>query len=235
MRLTQSSVSDKPFFGAYPSGKQAPKHNNKEYLKDRSIQRLLSARNTSDWDNACAAVYKSSHKPVFNFILKKLLGHAADAEDVLNDTFDKAFKAVKANDFDESKIRNGGLGIGFQRWLFSIADHTAIDLIRKIRRHPTVSLNTINEKPDFDSPNDMRELIIDPRNDLEGVDIRESMAVAFDQLTPQQRELLGLAGEGFNYGEMAETQKVPIGTIKSRLHAARGAAGQALREAGLNM
>ena len=48
------------------------------------------------------------------------------------------------------------------------------------------------------------------------------MLEAIDALPPEFREVLALSDiEGMRYGEIAETLKIPVGTVKSRLFRAR--------------
>jgi RNA polymerase sigma-70 factor, ECF subfamily len=57
-----------------------------------------------------------------------------------------------------------------------------------------------------------------------GSDEMLAIEMALGKLPKEQQALLALAhGEGLNYGELAETLGIPVGTVGSRLHAARAA------------
>ena len=62
----------------------------------------------------------------------------------------------------------------------------------------------------------------DPTRGLSQQDLRQELNRALDRLTPTIRTTFVLFAEaGLSYKEIAETQEVPIGTVMSRIHAAR--------------
>lgn len=59
----------------------------------------------------------------------------------------------------------------------------------------------------------------DPRDDLRSVDDRDQLERAFRRLSPEQRAAFVLHYHlGMRQGEVAETLRIPLGTVKSRLH-----------------
>lgn len=112
-------------------------------------------------------------------------------------------------------------------WLYSIATHQAVNALRKIGRHPTVSLDrrvdsgrSGNDEAaklvDLlvgDEPGPLAELQEDERRDW----VRESIA----KLPETLKQTLILAYyQDLKYREIAEMMNIPVGTVKSRLHAA---------------
>ena len=58
---------------------------------------------------------------------------------------------------------------------------------------------------------------------------------AIRELAPPQREVLGLVfGSGLSLSEVADVLEIPVGTVKSRLTAARAALSRILNEKGQN-
>jgi RNA polymerase sigma-70 factor (ECF subfamily) len=143
----------------------------------------------------------------------------ADAEDLLQETFLKAFRAYDR--FEE--------GTNLRAWLFRILTNTYISTYRRRQRAP--------EESDLD---DVEELYLYRRLAAAGLS-RSAEDAALDRLTapevlsaleelPEQFRLAVLLSdvEGFSYKEIAEITDVPIGTVMSRLHRGRKALQRAL-------
>lgn len=124
-------------------------------------------------------------------------GSAAD--DLVQDTIVKAW-----SNFDKFQA-----GTNMRAWLFTIQRNTFFSEKRKRRR----------EVPDPDGIH-TASLYVKPAHDgrLAMADFR----VAFDQLSPEHREVLILVGaSGFSYEEAAAMTGVAVGTVKSRANRAR--------------
>ncbi len=135
----------------------------------------------------------------------RLLGREQDVLDVVQEAMLKAFCAL--GDFDgRSKFRT---------WLLRIVTNTAYDLGRGRRRRPG-DLGG-NKPPDHEPAT-----IEDPAQRLHQQDQRREIDRALSRLSSTLRETFVLFAElGLSYKEIAETQNVPIGTVMSRIYAAR--------------
>jgi RNA polymerase sigma-70 factor (ECF subfamily) len=136
----------------------------------------------------------------------RLLGNEQDALDAVQDGFLKA--VIHLDDFEGRS--------GFQTWLMRIVTHTALDSGRKRGRRSTLSLG--------DRDNNRREPSCedDPARGLHRKDLRQILDAALDRLSPTIRAPFVLFAEaGMSYKEIAEALEVPIGTVMSRIHAAR--------------
>ena len=146
--------------------------------------------------------------------LARYTGDAALAEDVFQNTFLQVHLKRGLHE-DGRPVRP---------WLYSIATHQAVDALRKAGRHPTVSLDQRSSSSEAESGSLIDLLINDeasPLAKLQGEEqknwVRESVAKLPDTL----RQTLILAyHEDLKYREIAEILKIPVGTVKSRLHAA---------------
>jgi RNA polymerase sigma-70 factor (ECF subfamily) len=138
-------------------------------------------------------------------VAHRLLGHDQDAQDAVQDAFLKA--VVHLNEFDGRS--------GFRTWLLRIVTNAALDLGRRRRRRSTVPLlEALGAQPDL--------VTEDPARNLHSSDLRRQIDTALDQLSPAIRASFVLFAEAeLSYKEIAEIQKVPVGTIMSRLHFAR--------------
>jgi RNA polymerase sigma-70 factor, ECF subfamily len=135
----------------------------------------------------------------------RLLGNEQDALDVVQEAMLKAFSAI--GEFDGRS--------GFRTWLLRIVTNTAYDWgrRRKRRSHATGDDGFGGREPVFND---------DPARRLHQEDMRRALNQALDRLTPTIRTTFVLFAElDLSYKEIAETQNIPIGTVMSRIHAAR--------------
>jgi RNA polymerase sigma-70 factor, ECF subfamily len=145
---------------------------------------------------------------LFNTVFR-LLNNAEDAQDVVQDAFLNAYQNLESFKGDSL----------FFTWLYRIAMNTAISLKRKHKF--TVSLHSDRNEDDID-PTDVSEFS-QPGERLERKERERQLQEALSQLSPEHRAVLILKDiEGQKYEVIAEVLKVPIGTIRSRLHRARG-------------
>ena len=134
---------------------------------------------------------------------RRILHNPHDAEDVVQDTYMRAWRY-----FDSFEA-----GTNCRAWLFRIMFN--VINVRKGRdaRNAESPLEEV-----IDRPSD-KVVQMDPLKRIEGREVLD----ATKRLSDDQRSVLWLvAVEEFSYREAAEILDVPIGTVMSRLHRARG-------------
>lgn len=154
----------------------------------------------------------------------RMTRNPADAEDVLQETFLKAYRAYDT--FEE--------GTNLRAWLFRILTNTYINRYRKqIRRPSEVDLGDVEDLYLYrrvgsaavsDSLRSAEEEVLDTFVESEVKDAVESLPEHF------RLPVLLADVEGFSYKEIAEIMDIPIGTVMSRLHRGRKALQKALFE-----
>jgi len=138
----------------------------------------------------------------------RLVDNPEDAADVVQDAFLNAFQSLHSFKGDAE----------FFTWLYRIAFNTAISLKRK--RRAAISLDSVGPEGGID-PDDPSEYV-KPGLALERSEEEQQLQEAMVRLSHEHREVLVLKDiEGMRYEDIAEILKVPIGTIRSRLHRAR--------------
>jgi RNA polymerase sigma-70 factor (ECF subfamily) len=135
------------------------------------------------------------------------------AEDVFQATFLQIH--LKKEHFEE--------GRRFRPWLYTIATNQAIDAQRRNRRHRMVSLDhRTGDEGDVGSLVEMLsgcEITAD--ENMEKEEAREWVRGAIEELPDALKSALLLVyHQGLKYREAADTLGIPVGTVKSRLHAA---------------
>ncbi len=146
--------------------------------------------------------------------LRRYLGDADLAEDVFQTTFVQVFS--KAGQFEP--------GRPVRPWLYAIATNQAIDAMRKAGRRPAVSL----EQVEVESEGENRGLIdmleareADPFDHADAAETRELVRACVDRLPDFLRGVVVMAYyQGLKYQDIAVALNIPLGTVKSRLHAA---------------
>ena len=151
-------------------------------------------------------------RPIYSLILRMIRDNA-QAEDLAQDVFVKAFAALKS--FDP--------GRKFSSWLFKIAHNAAIDHLRR-RGLETVPLESADEEQV-----DLLSVLPDRASERpDSAFVRGSLARAIGEavgrLRPEYREVVLLRfQQGMMYEEIAEIMGLPLGTVKTHLFRARKA------------
>ena len=143
------------------------------------------------------------HRPVVVRVAARIVG-SDEAEDVSQDAFLRAFHRLHHFRGDAP----------FRSWLLRIAHNAALDHLARRRPEP-VDPETIDAAQE--SP--ARE----PAERLETRERIERLERKLRGLSPQHRTVLVLRdAEGLSYDEIAAITNAPVGSVKGRLHRARG-------------
>jgi RNA polymerase sigma-70 factor (ECF subfamily) len=146
--------------------------------------------------------------------LKQFLNRADLVEDVFQETFLQLFTSRES--FDPSRP--------LRPWLFTIAANKAKDALRKSQRAGAVPIGTMTDGEDMSFDEMVNALTSDtavPDDEVERSETAERVNGVIANMPENLREILILAFfQGFSYKHLAQALSIPIGTVKSRLHAA---------------
>lgn len=185
-------------------------------VDDRTDVELLSAYQDGDV-GAFRTVMERHHDALLRFLIR-FMGDRQAAEDVFQETFLQVHQSLDSFDMSRS----------FKPWLFTIAANKGRDLHRKNARRPTLGLSARIGGDDGRSFVDLMEIDVPaPSEAMDKRELDQRVQRAVDELPDHQREILLLAYfQKMSYQTIADLLEVPLGTVKSRLHAAVASFGR---------
>lgn len=151
----------------------------------------------------------------------RLTRNPADAEDLVQETYVKAFKS--AGKF--------AAGTNLRAWLFTILHNHFLNDRRRAKANPVDVDSDIVERAgdDLSAGNQTAEEALVQRV------TDEQVRAALDAVPDHFRQAVWLRdAEGFSYVEIAEMLRVPVGTVMSRISRGRRLLAERLREVGLD-
>ena len=145
----------------------------------------------------------------------RMTRNPADAEDVVQETFLKAYRAYGS--FQE--------GTNLKAWLYRILTNTYINRYRKAQRRPSeVELGELQDLYLFRRLGEQSGASESAESEVLEQFVDSDVIAALESLPDNFRMPVLLADvEGFAYKEIAEMLDIPIGTVMSRLHRGRKA------------
>jgi RNA polymerase sigma-70 factor (ECF subfamily) len=153
------------------------------------------------------------HRELFHFLVR-FLGDRAAAEDMFQETFLQVHQS--AGQFDLERR--------FRPWLFTIAANKARDLMRSQARRPTNPLQAAINSGDEESGKfiDLMEIsTTQPSEPMEQRELQRLVQGTVMSMPDHLREILLLSYfHQFPYKQISDILEIPLGTVKSRLHAA---------------
>lgn len=148
--------------------------------------------------------------PILNYVYR-LTGNIAGAEDLAQETFVRAYRNLHRFAYRKASDR-------FSTWLFQVARHATIDVLRHQHRHPAQSLESVPGK-------DMAGVHSSRMNPGVEVNARETEALiqlAVSELPEDQRTVLVLSVyKALSHAEIAAIMETSEKSVEARLYRAR--------------
>ena len=153
-------------------------------------------------------------------LISRLVRDPAEAEDVAQEAFIKAYRALPQFRGDSA----------FYTWLYRIGVNTAKNFLVSQGRRPPSSTEKDNEEAEtFEDADALRD-INTPESMLLSKEIANTVNTAMAKLPEELRTAISLREiEGLSYDEISEVMNCPIGTVRSRIFRAREAIAAELR------
>ncbi len=186
---------------------------------ERNIDQLLVDR-AQHGDKKAFEILVLKYQRKLMRLISRLIRDQAEAEDVVQEAFIKAYRALPQFRGDSA----------FYTWLYRIGINTAKNyLVTQGRRAPTSTEADVEEAETFDDGEQLRD-INTPESMLATKQIAETVNLAMEVLPEELRIAITLREiEGLSYEDIAEAMHCPIGTVRSRIFRAREAIAEKLR------
>ena len=186
---------------------------------ERNIDQLLVDR-AQHGDKKAFELLVVKYQRKLMRLISRLIRDQAEAEDVVQEAFIKAYRALPQFRGDSA----------FYTWLYRIGINTAKNyLVTQGRRAPTSTEADVEEAETFDDGEQLRD-INTPESMLATKQIAETVNLAMEVLPEELRIAITLREiEGLSYEDIAEAMHCPIGTVRSRIFRAREAIAEKLR------
>ena len=153
------------------------------------------------------------------YIASRFFPHREQIEEIIQDTFTKAYFALNSYHGTHEK--------SFKAWLTQIAVNSSYDELRRARRRPEQTLSDINDTENHEIALQLRSAA----KDIESALVSRDLAVKLlARLSAEDRLVLTLLDvEGFSVVEIAEMTNWSVSKVKVRAHRARAHLRRVLR------
>ncbi len=188
-------------------------------MGDRELDRELVER-AQRGDKHAFELLVSKYQRKLSRLLSRFIKDAAEVEDVAQEAFIKAYRALPSFRGDSA----------FYTWLYRIGINTAKNyLVAMGRRAPTITTFDSDEAEGLEDGDQLRD-INTPESMLMSKQIANTVNDAMSQLPEELRTAIQLREiEGLSYEDIAIAMECPIGTVRSRIFRAREAIAERLR------
>jgi RNA polymerase sigma-70 factor (ECF subfamily) len=170
-------------------------------LESDAEERRLIDRSAAGDQEAFRQLVLRYHRLVLN-VAFRALADVSLAEDVAQEVFVKVYRALPTYRHEKP----------FTHWLHRVAANAVTDMLR--RKKPTLSLDSLDQLPAVESS--------DPQDISARHDLQRAVRHAIATLPPHYRDTVALqVFSELSYDEIARTLDIPLGTVMSRLNAAK--------------
>lgn len=180
--------------------------------KARAAEDLILVNRAKEEDSAAYDELIRRYQERIYATLYHMTSNHEDANDLTQETFIKAYRALKSFKGDSS----------FYTWIYRIAVNKTINFLKSRKNRSHMSLNDV----DFNAENDpdLVALVSDktPRRDLNLSELQEKLNEAMQKLSEVHRMVVTLHDvQGLSHDEIAKIIGCNVGTVRSRLFYAR--------------
>jgi len=188
-------------------------------MSERDIDQQLVER-AQRGDKRAFELLVEKYQRKLGRLLARFIRDPAEVEDVTQEAFIKAYRALPAFRGDSA----------FYTWLYRIGINTAKNYLMALgRRAPTSTEVEAEDAEGFEDAEQLRD-INTPESILLSKEIAATVNATIEELPEELRTAIQLREiEGMSYEDIARIMDCPIGTVRSRIFRAREAIAERLR------
>jgi len=203
MSITKAQL-EKPMI---PLPTPEPDEEGASEISDLTLVRRAQGEDIDAYDHLVRRYQERIYATIYH-----MTSNHEDANDLVQETFIKAYRALKSFKGDSS----------FYTWVYRIAVNKTINFLKQRKNRTQMSLNDV----DFNAENDpdLVALVSDktPRRDLGLVELQEKLNEAMQKLSEYHRMVVTLHDiQGLSHEEIGTIMDCNVGTVRSRLFYAR--------------
>lgn len=185
-----------------------------EFQSDIADESLIAQYRETGDRGLYETLMRRYEREIYSY-LRRYIGDAELAEDAFQGTFLQVH--LKCHQFDPARR--------FRPWLYAIATNQAIDVQRRNKRHRMVSLDRTAGTDQDERGGGWSDKLVGDTPDplLVATDQENSRWIheSVESLGESMQQVIQLVYyQGLKYREAADALGIPVGTVKSRLHAA---------------
>jgi RNA polymerase sigma-70 factor (ECF subfamily) len=183
-------------------------------FSDKAKRDYVLIESAKDGNQTAFTELMGYYKDSLYFLLLKMVNSKEDAEDLMIETFEKAFR----------KIKTYNSSYAFSTWLFRIATNHGIDFMRSSRKQPQNIY--LESKLDFEHStskiSEISEDDLNPEEEIINAQNKIALKNIIKKLPADYRNILIMRYfEEMSYNEISDKLELPIGTVKARLFRSR--------------
>ncbi len=206
-RSVTKAQLEKPMFSLPAAGPEEPEGQEIGRISDLALVRKAQREDVGAYDELVRRYQERIYATVYH-----MTSNHEDANDLVQETFIKAYRALKTFKGDSS----------FYTWVYRIAVNKTINFLKQRKNRLHMSLNDV----DFNAENDpdLVALVSEktPRRDLNLAELQDKLNAAMLKLSEHHRMVVTLHDiQGLSHEEIGEIMGCNIGTVRSRLFYAR--------------
>ena len=188
-------------------------------MADGDIDRQLVARAQRGDKRAFELLVEKYHRKLAR-LLSRLVRDPAEVEDVTQEAFIKAYRALPGFRGDSA----------FYTWLYRIGINTAKNYLMAMGRRAPTSTEVVADDAEGFAEGELLRDINTPESVLLSQEIAATVNATMEELPKELREAIQLREiDGMSYEDIAKIMDCPIGTVRSRIFRAREAIAERLR------
>lgn len=175
---------------------------------DGELVLLCQRTSASSLEGEYRRLYDRYKDRIYN-VCFRIAGNPSDALDASQETFGIVFRRIREFRFESR----------FSSWVYRIAVNASIDVRRRARSRRLASLEAMQETGSGGSKYDLADRMIEmPSVSASRHELEAAIQRAISRLSPKLRAIVVLRySENLSYEEVAETLRISLGTVKSRL------------------